>query len=303
MAPSKKAATLATNGQTSHARSHSPAAIKSPAPQASPTPSASHLPSPADLGQEKSSLIRETFYVEPNFPIVDKETGRKSHHHGDNTTDFSCLETEVNYEFSTEKIELYVKEQEDSVTTLTKEFSANLDLQHLLNKDVDGETRFFLDNEVNNLKIKIDKTVLEWKTQVLKTEIDRWIRVQVEAHVKEEYSKVIERQTKIFMELKSKLQKEHERYVLRLKEEHRHRIQMAVLKAVTGTWAHYKRQMKKMKLELTVNFQETMMSEMWIQNIGWAELELEEYGVECPHDFEPNIMLGKQRTLHQFRLC
>jgi hypothetical protein len=54
--------------------------------------------------------------------------------------------------------------------------------------------------------------------------------------------------------------------------------------------------MKEMKLELTVNFQETMMSEMWIQNIGWAELELEEYDVECPRDFEPNIMLGKQRT-------
>ena len=180
--------------------------------------------------------MKATVYADPNFPIVYEETRRKSHHHGDNTTDFSCLETEVNYKFSTTAIELYVKEQEESVTTLTEKFRDNLDLRHLLNKDVEGEKRFFLDNEVNDLKIKIDKTILEWKTDVLKTEIDRWIRVQVEAHVKAEYSRVIKRQTEIFMDLKLKLQNEHERYVIRLKEDHHHRIRMAVLKAVTGTW-------------------------------------------------------------------
>jgi hypothetical protein len=225
---------------------------------------------------------------------------RESHPYGHTKKDYSCLEREVDYQFQTEEIELYVKSQEDSVKKITNEFYTSLDLHHLVKHDVDGEKRFFLDNEVHALKIKIEESISNWKTKVLEHEVNEWLKRRVETYIKTKYTEIITAQQKEFMELRLKLVKEHEAYVLRIKEEHRMRIRMAVLKAVTGTWAKYEERMKQMKLELTVNFKETMMSNMWVQGIGWESLDLEAFIDACPHDYEPHVMLDHQRTLHRF---
>jgi hypothetical protein len=297
MAPSKKASTPATNGQTSHARSHSPAATKAPARLSSPTPSASHLSPSTDLAQEKSRRMKAD-HVDLDPPQIIREI----HDYRYDKKDFSCLDVEVDYEFQTKEIELYVKQQEESVKTITEEFSTSLNLQPLINKDVDGEKRFFLDNEVRDLQIKIEESISNWKTQVLEREVSEWLKVRVEKHIRAKYTQKMEEQRKMFMELRMKLEMEHEAYVLRLKEEHRMRIRMAVLRAVTGTWAKYQKCMTQMKLELTVNFKETMISNMWTQGIGWESLDLDSFINACPHDYEPYVMLDDQRTLHHFRL-